>query len=549
MTARALAMCLVLALAACARPDVSDLVLARVNGEAITAGRLEDGFTSAHKGHGVFLAGRGAVRGFLDTAIERELLVQEARVMGLDRQPDVQKAREALRARRASQAYLQDEVSKKVRVSDEEITAAHARLGDRFQGRHILVDTADEARKAHARIKAGEDFGEVARAVSVAESAPRGGDLGIVQWGRLDPALEDRLWALGKGQLSDPFETAEGWNLLLVTDRTKVEPPKLEQARKRIEANVVQRKTRERSVALLNRLMKASGSKIDEAPVVAAIRGSGTLPPTTVVANAGDERITLERALSLVNPEAARPLGPERLRRQVRLLLEGEVFGLLVAREALARGYGERPDVVSAVDKLVAEMTLDALVSKVVLARVEITAADVEAYYREHPREFTEPEAVKISAILVESEDEAKRLTEALAAGRDFAALARTASKDPSLVASGGAIEGWITRGKLDPGVDEVAFTMKEGALAIAKGRAGHFVVRLNGYRPARLKPLGEVEEQAREAATRTRSRAAVKAWVARLWQVSTIEIDDAAIDSAVAFYEGAAREKAAKRP
>jgi parvulin-like peptidyl-prolyl isomerase len=497
----------------------------------------------------VFLAGRGAVRGFLDTVIERELLVQEARVMGLDRQPDVQKAREALRARRASQAYLQDEVSKKVRVSDEEITAAHARLGDRFQGRHILVDTADEARKAHSRIKAGEEFGEVAREVSVADSASRGGDLGIVQWGRLDPALEDRLWTLGKGQLSDPFETEDGWNLLYVTDRAKVEPPKLEQARKRIEATIAQRKTRERAAALLGRLMKASGSSIDETPVVAALRGSDALPLTTVVANAGEERITLERALGLVNMDAARRLGPERLRRQVKSLLEGEIFRILVVKEALARGYGDRPEVVSVLDKLTAEMALDALVGKVVLAKVEVTDADVEAYYREHPREFTEPEAVKLSAILVETEDEAKRLMEALAAGRDFASLARTASKDPSLVASGGAIEGWITRGKLDPGVDEVVFTMKEGALAIAKGRAGYFVVRLNGYRPGRLRPLADVEEQAREAATRTGSRAAVKAWVARLWQVSTIEIDDAAIDSAVAFYEGAAREKAAKRP
>jgi hypothetical protein len=161
--------------------------------------------------------------------------------------------------------------------------------------------------------------------------------------GTAGPRPEDRLWALGKGQLSDPFETVEGWNLLYVTDRTKVEPPKLEQARKRIETVLVQRKTRERSAALLRRLMKASDSSIDEAPVVAAIQGTSTPPPSTVVATAGDERVALERALRLVNLDAARRLGPEGLRRQVRFLPEGEVFNILVTRRRSRAAMGNAP--------------------------------------------------------------------------------------------------------------------------------------------------------------------------------------------------------------
>jgi peptidyl-prolyl cis-trans isomerase C len=537
-----------LALTACAKPSPSDLVLARVNGEPITVERLEGAFTSSHRGHGVLLAGTGAVREFLGTAIDQELLIQEAHRIGAADRPEIVQARAALRAKRAGEGYLNDQVKNKVVVTDKEIEAVHARLGDRFQARLIVVASREDAERALARVTAGEEFGEVASQVSVADTASRGGDLGIVEWGRFAPRLEDMLWTLKKGETSQPFETDEGWNLLYVGDRTSVEPPKLEAVRGRIKATISQRKTRERGRALFVQLMKESGSTIDEAPVVAAVTappGAGPAP-TTVVAVIGGEPISLERALKLVDANAARRLAPDRLRREVRYLLEAEGFRMLVEKEGLARGYGDRPAVQRELTKLTDDAALDYLLGKVILATVEVTDAGVEAYYRSHAKDFTEPEAIQISAILAESEDDARDIVREAEAGKDFKALAKTRSKDPALAASGGEIPAWITKGKLDPAAEEIAFSLKVGALGVAHAKAGTLVVRLDRRRPERLKPLDEVREQAREAALRERSRAAVKSWVAKLRQASTIEVDDAAIARAVTFYEASAREKEA---
>ena len=76
-----------------------------------------------------------------------------------------------------------------------------------------LVRTPD-SRTASAllvRIRAGEDFAAVARAVSVDSSAKRGGDLGWVVPADLSEPLRSIVATLGKGEVSAVVETARGY--------------------------------------------------------------------------------------------------------------------------------------------------------------------------------------------------------------------------------------------------------------------------------------------------------------------------------------------------
>jgi len=538
-----------LVLGGCA-PSISSIVLARVNDETVTVGVLAESFDSSHKGHGVLLAGSGAVREFLNKVIDKRLLVQEAHRIGLQEDSEIREMTEALRAKRAAEGLYAAEVTRKVGATDGEVEAAYERLGDRLNGRHILVRTREDAERALARLRNGEEFGEVARQVSRAETAGRGGDLGIVQWGRLDPEMEEVLWKLEKGEVSEPFETEEGWNLLYLVARTSVAPPPLARARRDLETTLNRRETRERSRELLRRLMERPGGRIDEEPVLRAIAAppGGGPSGTTVVAEAAGQPISLEQALKGINLEAAKKIAPDRLRLEIRSILRGEVFKRLLQTEGLARGYGEAPEVVQEIEKVTDDAILSHLINKVILGKVEVQPEDVDAYYREHPAAFTEPEAIKVSAILVEKEEEAGEIVAALKAGKDFRSLARTASRDPSLVASGGEIATWITRGQLDPAIEEVAFSLTTNSLGMAEGKAGYWIVRLDDRRPERLKPLEEVRAQAREAARRQRSRDEVATWVKKLREASTVEIDDAAIGRAIAAYEEEARNKSAKR-
>lgn len=95
--------------------------------------------------------------------------------------------------------------------------------------RHILIRTNDligddEARarleQLKQRIEGGDDFAALARAHSDdAASAVKGGDLGWVNPGDLDPQFEEVMDGLAPGKLSDPFRTQFGWHLVRVQER------------------------------------------------------------------------------------------------------------------------------------------------------------------------------------------------------------------------------------------------------------------------------------------------------------------------------------------
>ena len=67
-----------------------------------------------------------------------------------------------------------------------------------------------------SRFRAGDDFEDLARNYSQAESKAGGGDLGFVREGKLNPPLlEKSVFSLQPGQISEPFETGAGFYIYL----------------------------------------------------------------------------------------------------------------------------------------------------------------------------------------------------------------------------------------------------------------------------------------------------------------------------------------------
>ena len=135
---------------------------------------------------------------------------------------------------------------KQVKVSDAEVkaflsanaarvaqfykdNAARYEKGKRVKARHVLVKVPegapqaqdDAARKkveqAAERVRKGEDFGAVARAVSDDPgSKDRGGELGFFGAGVMAKPFEDAAFALKPGELSQPVRTRFGWHVIQV---------------------------------------------------------------------------------------------------------------------------------------------------------------------------------------------------------------------------------------------------------------------------------------------------------------------------------------------
>ncbi|WP_437883291.1 SurA N-terminal domain-containing protein [Pseudomonas sp. LRF_L74] len=124
-------------------------------------------------------------------------------------------------------------------VTDEQLQEAYqkeiAGLTEQRKAAHILLEVndkmTDEQAKAkleelRARLEKGEDFATLAKEFSQDPgSAANGGDLGFAGQGVYDPAFEKSLYALSKGEISEPVHSEFGWHLIKLLDVQKADVP------------------------------------------------------------------------------------------------------------------------------------------------------------------------------------------------------------------------------------------------------------------------------------------------------------------------------------
>lgn len=128
-----------------------------------------------------------------------------------------------------------DELARAVDPSEADLRALYEEqknvftTEERRRVSHILVaaeeGNAEADQKALAKIKTiqerlrkGDAFAKLAQELSEdSASASKGGDLGVLAKGTIDPALEAAATALGKEQVSEPVRTPFGYHLIQVT--------------------------------------------------------------------------------------------------------------------------------------------------------------------------------------------------------------------------------------------------------------------------------------------------------------------------------------------
>jgi parvulin-like peptidyl-prolyl isomerase len=97
-------------------------------------------------------------------------------------------------------------------------------VAEQANARHILVETEEEANAVLARLEAGEEFADLAQELSTdTGSAANGGELGFVPRGRFVEPIDEAIFTLPIGEISEPIETEFGWHIVQVLDREERE--------------------------------------------------------------------------------------------------------------------------------------------------------------------------------------------------------------------------------------------------------------------------------------------------------------------------------------
>ncbi|MGA2192294.1 MAG: peptidyl-prolyl cis-trans isomerase [Nitrospirota bacterium] len=162
----------------------------------------------------------------------------------------------------------------------------------------------------------------------------------------------------------------------------------------------------------------------------------------------------------------------------------------LIVMEAKDMGLDEQPDVKKALD-LNKDVSLRGLLKRREIRDVKPDKAVTDKLYRQAVREW------KIESVMFDKEDDAKKMEEALKAGKDYAQLARKAVDEKK--AKGGTEGVYMKPEKLLPQAAEVLDKMKPGTVSpIIKVQTGFVLMKLDGVRyPDDPKAREEAEQQA----------------------------------------------------
>jgi foldase protein PrsA len=152
---------------------------------------------------------------------------------------------------------------------------------------------------------------------------------------------------------------------------------------------------------------------------------------------------------------------------------------------------------------------------KKVTAGVNVSDADVKAYYDSHQSVYTQPESRVVRHILVKDKALADKLYTQLKGGADFAALAKKYSQDPGSKAQGGELT--ISRGQTVPEFDKVAFDLKTGEISKpVKTQFGwHIIQAEKDTTKSKKTPFAQVKAAIKQQLVQQQRSDALQKWLA----------------------------------
>lgn len=196
-------------------------------------------------------------------------------------------------------------------------------------------------------------------------------------------------------------------------------------------------------------------------------------------------------ALSQQIAAQGRPVTPE-----VQAQIKDEVINREVfMQEAQKRGIDASDDY-----KVQLELARQAIMIRALFADFQkknpVTAADVQAEYDKFAAANGGKE-YRASHILVETEDQAKKLIADIKKGGKFADIAKKNSKDPGSGANGGDLD-WANAASYVAEFSQAMTKLDKGKMTDApvKSQFGFHIIRLDDVRQAQLPPMDQVKPQ-----------------------------------------------------
>jgi len=216
----------------------------------------------------------------LTRIIERRLQMQHAQTKGVDASEedlrrtaldlqqrgtpvnlDDPKDKKALKEQLILFSLESREVRTGIMVSDNDLSRFYEShmtlfmLPDEYRISQILLlprktetrkDLHLRAQDVYGQLKKADEFDDLALRYSDDPDATRGGALGFIRKGEMDPAIERRISTLQPGQISEPVETPDGFHIIRLDEKKTAQFRPFEEVKADMRGIVFQQKSADR---------------------------------------------------------------------------------------------------------------------------------------------------------------------------------------------------------------------------------------------------------------------------------------------------------------
>jgi len=203
------------------------------------------------------------------------------------------------------------------------------------------------------------------------------------------------------------------------------------------------------------------------------------------------------------------------------------------------------------------QILTQAVISREVGSRIQITQDEIKQYYDQHKSEFERPERLRLAEILVSTqkpsadgkeaadkepasedpeqvaaaEKKAQELLDSIKKGAKFEEVASKSSDGPT--ASQGGDLGYFNRGTLAKELEDLTFGMKPGAVSdVIRTKQGFVILKVIAHDAAGVPPVKDVENNIQEAIYLQKLQPALRDYLTKLREEAFIDIKPGFVDS-----------------
>ena len=523
-----------------------DLPVAMVNDVPITVENLKNTIAAAHEEGDEGKKDKPTHAAIIDfnellqRLINVQLVIQEAKTIGLDELPEV-KDPVRIFSSVSLRNLLREDVAKDVKASEDEVEKVY-----RENIREVKTNTAvfvkeKDAKKAAREIKAGKSFDKVIA------KGKKAGTIKTTEFGintkfkDVDPAVAKALSTMKVGSVSPVTKIVLGDGktyfaiFQLEDDRVLESPEAKEQARQ----TVLQAKI-EKAMETLEESLYKKNVKVDKKLIESLDYGPNgegleklLEDQRVAVEIEGDQPVTVAQLSEGMQEKfyhGMKKLKGEKLIKTKHDVVESLIQKRLFILEARKRGLDKTAAYKNMVEEYERGMLWGAFIQKVVARDVKLRDEDLKAYYHDHAGDYQSAKMVKIRSLAFGKEADAIAALEKLRKGADFNWIKAnvegrldTSKEDDDLMISEDQL---VPINAINPDAQKALSGVNAEDFRMFESKQGHFyVLYITEIVPPMQQPFEEVEQGIRNQVFFIKLNEALNEWIRKLKESADIKV------------------------